>query len=99
MLELNERRVKIIQKLIPMFYKGTEMKKKWDLQYHDEPMFNITDGKVTKYVNGYYTISFEGAMYGSFSKEAFDEMKTGEILKFVEQMLNDAYDLALKLHD
>lgn len=73
--------------------------KKWKIEYQNEPMFNIDGGKLKNYQNGYYTISFENSKYGSVSKKAFDEMKTSELLPLIEQMLNDAHDLALRQHD
>ena len=71
----------------------------WKIEFIPEATFSIDDGKVTNYENGYYIITSEGHKYGSIGKAAFDDMKTGEILGFIENMMNDAHDLALKLHD
>ncbi len=76
------------------------MTKKWKIEYKDEPMFTITDeDRVTNYSGGYYNITYNDYIYGAISKEAFDEMSNEEILKIVEQMLNEAHDLALKQHN
>lgn len=103
-IELQKKRMKIIQELIPKFYSITKpelkMTKNWKIEYINEPMFTITgEDRVTNYQTGYYKITYEGCMYGTIGKQAFDEMKTGDILHLVEQMLNDAHDLALKQHD
>lgn len=74
------------------------MTKKWTIEYKDEPMWSLVNGKQSE-CHGYYLLKFEGAMYGTFGKESFENMKTGEVLILIEQMLNDAYDLALKQHD
>jgi len=76
----------------------TKNDKKWKIEFEDKPWSTISEG-VKSEGQGYYRISFEGHHYGFISKEAWDDKSTGEILAFVEQMLNDTYSLALKEHD
>ena len=71
--------------------------KKWEILYRDEPWFSSSADSVGDGI-GFYEIKFEGSKYGFMTKEAWDNTKTGDILKFVEQMLNDAHDLALRQH-
>lgn len=68
--------------------------KKWKINYKDEPWSSNSSGEWMEGI-GFYEITFEDARYGFISKEAWDSQKTGSILKFVEQMLNDAHRLAL----
>lgn len=70
----------------------------WSIEYKDEPWATLHEGKQAQGV-GFYRITFEEAHYGFISKEAWDNQKTGEILAFVECMLNDAHRLALKEHE
>lgn len=77
---------------------SVESKKKWEITYKELVWSSIYHGKKQEGI-GYYEISFDGHRYGFISKEAWDDQKTGEILEFVEQMLNDAHSLALKEHD
>jgi len=72
--------------------------KKWKIEFEDKPWSTISEG-VKSEGQGFYKISFDGLHYGFISKEALDKQTTGEILAFVEQMLNDAHSLALKEHD
>lgn len=74
------------------------MEKKWVINYKDEPWSSSSGGEWSEGI-GFYELTFEGHRYGFISKEAWDKQKTGEILQFVEQMLNDAHSLALKEHD
>lgn len=72
--------------------------KKWEITYKDMPWSSVHQGVASEGM-GFYEISFDGHRYGFISKEAWDEQKTGDILKLVEQMLNDAHSLALREHD
>lgn len=72
--------------------------KPWKITYKDEPWSSCVQGDLLEGV-GYYGISFEGSHYGFISKDAWNDKNTGDILAFVEHMLNDAHQLALKEHD
>lgn len=72
--------------------------KPWSITYKDEIWSTHCSG-VSSDGKGFYQISFEGSHYGFISQAAWDRIKTGDILKFVEQMLNDAHDLALRQKD
>lgn len=73
--------------------------KKWKIEFINEPWMTTKQPGTWMEGMGFYRIIFEGNCYGMISKEAFDDKKTGDILEFVEQMLNDAHSLALKEHD
>jgi hypothetical protein len=74
------------------------MNKKWTIEFKDMLWASINNGIKSEGM-GFYIINFDGHRYGFISKEAWDKQTTGEILEFVEQMLNDAHSLALKEHD
>lgn len=74
------------------------MTNKWKIEYKNEPWFTIHNGE-TRFMNGYFCITFNGMMYGTMGREALDQMQTGEITMLIERMLNDAHDLALKHKD
>lgn len=74
------------------------MSKKWEIKFKNEKWSSNHQGE-WKEGHGFYEILFEGTKYGFISAQSFDEMKTGEILPLVEQMLNDAYDLARGIKD
>lgn len=74
------------------------MTKPWKIEYKDEPWATLHEGKEAKGM-GFYRLTFEDAHYGFISKEAWDALDTGQILSFVEQMLNDAHNLALRQVD
>jgi hypothetical protein len=67
--------------------------KKWEIVFRDLPWKSIHQGQASEGF-GYYEILYEGNKYGFISEKAWDEQKTGDILQLVEQMLNDAYNLA-----
>ena len=68
--------------------------KKWEIKFKDAPHSCLHEGKVYE-GRGYYQLFFDGSHYGTITCEAWDNRKTGEILAFVEIMLNDAHQLAL----
>lgn len=74
------------------------MTKPWKIEYKEDPWSTLHDGKVAEGI-GFYRITFEDSHYGFISKEAWDALDTGQILSFVEQMLNDCHKLALREHD
>lgn len=70
----------------------------WKITYKDEPWSSLCGDKVGDGI-GFHEITFEDSRYGFISKKAWDSQCTGDILKLVEVMLNDAHSLALKEHD
>lgn len=68
--------------------------KKWTIEFNPDYWTQIHEGKKSE-GNGFYKIKFEDSFYGFILAQAWDELKTGEILCFIEQMLNDAHNLAL----
>lgn len=69
--------------------------KPWSITYKDEPWYVNSQG-VPSEGKGFYRITFERLHYGMITKQAWDNLTTGQILSLVEQMLNDAHDLALR---
>jgi hypothetical protein len=74
------------------------MKKAWKIEYKDGDWHSLHDGNIGQ-GRGYYEITFNDCRYGIISKEAWDEKKTGNILEFVEMMLNDAHSLATRINE
>jgi hypothetical protein len=68
-------------------------KKPWKIEYRNEPWMTSTPNGKGDGI-GYYVITFEDARYGFISKDAFENQSTGQILVLIEQMLNDAHELA-----
>lgn len=67
----------------------------WRIELREEPVHKLVGGKwyITQ---NHYQITYNGSLYGSISKEAWDNKKTGDILEVVEQMLNDVHNIAIK---
>jgi len=72
--------------------------KKWEIIYRDEPWFSSNADNKGEGI-GFYEVKFSGCLYGFITKESWDKKCTGDILAFVELMLNDAHSLALKEHN
>jgi hypothetical protein len=71
---------------------------KWKIEYKDEEWSSIYESKAYN-GRGFYEITFDGNFYGFISKDSWDKKSTGEILGFVEAMLNDAHNLALTIKE
>lgn len=65
----------------------------WTLEYHDKIMTSFHDG-IHYETQGYYQLKYNGNMYGLFSKDSFDNQKTGYILEMITRIANDAHHLA-----
>lgn len=71
--------------------------KPWKIEYFDETWLTSHGNNISSSEGvGFFKLTFNDFMYGCFSKDAFSEKNTGEILALIEAMLNDAHSLALK---
>lgn len=70
--------------------------KKWEIKFVDDGEWHSIFNGIESSGKGFYEITFDGDIYGVIGKDAWDKKSTGQILAFVEGMLNDVHKLALR---